>query len=315
MRVIPRLFAALALVALPWAANSQVYPTTTPVYTPAAVLPATTLSAAGTVVYQANSIGTLLMRITGTGTGIAGTVQIATERSGTPNWTDVAVASVGGVGGVQKAIIATGLYRVNVAGAAQVRFSLTAITGSVAVSFSGGTSNAIIEQTPIRRQTYSAIITGLSPAASATDFLTLAGSATKTVRLQRAACSGVSTAAATQAVQGLVRSTVDTAGTKTNPAGVPHDSNSPAATAVVAAYTANPTLGSIVGSGVRVANLVTASPASSLVTAPEMVMTFGTRQDEELTLRGAAQQFVLNANGASFAAGSSLSCTVQWTEE
>lgn len=317
MRLIRNLFVlvlALSLGLMP-PAFSQTYPTTNPTYLPAAILGATTLSAAGTVVYQVNGIGTVLVRVTGSGTGIAATMQVATERAGTLNWTTVSVQPLGSVGASRTAITATGLYRVTVPGASQIRFNLTAVTGSIAISMSGNPGLAVVQGEPLRRITYSAIITGLAPAASATDFLTLTGSATKTVRLQRVSCSGTSTAAATAVVQAVTRSTANSAGTATAPAGVPHDTLSPAASATVAAYTANPTLGTIVGSGIRTGNISTVTVASTAVPARPLEWNFGRDSAEEIVLRGIAQVFALNGNGASFSAGAALNCDLQWTEE
>ena len=318
MRAYPRVFlSACAAVFLgsPGMALAQPYPGQSPTYLPSAILPATTMTAPGNVVFQTNSTGTVIATITGSGTGIAGTFQIASERQGTPTWTSIGVQPMGGTGGLVKTITAIGRYKIAAQGAAQVQFNLTALTGSVTVDFSGGVSDSIIDVAPIRRQTYSAIITGLAPAAATTDFYTLTGSATKTVRVSYAGCSGVSTSAAIGIVQALTRSTANSAGTATNPAGSSHDPNDAAPTAVVAAYTANPTAGTQVGSGIRSGRLATSTAATPSMISPPLEWWFGQGMFEEVTLRGAAQVFALNGAGSTFAAGTALSCSLQWSEE
>ena len=160
--------------------------------------------------------------------------------------------------------------------------------------------------------TYSASIVTMTPASSATDFFTITGSATKVVYVRTIGCTGVSTSAAAIAVSATVRSTADTLGTSTAPVVVPLDSTFPAGTAVVAAYTANPTLGTSVGIA-NVGLMQTLAPASTGVNG----LFFNYLQkdgDQPIVLRGAAQQLALNAGAASFASGTALTCTVTWTE-
>lgn len=160
------------------------------------------------------------------------------------------------------------------------------------------------------RATYSAAIVGMTPASSATDLFTIAGAAGKVVRVTRIRCNGTSTALGNSLLQVVKRSAVDTAGTKTNPVAIPHDSADPAAAAVVAAYTANPTLGTSVGV-VRVGFIGTGT-ATAL--GSDFVQEFGPVSDKQAILRSAAEQLAVNANAASLAAGAALSCTVEWTE-
>ncbi len=160
------------------------------------------------------------------------------------------------------------------------------------------------------RATYSASIVGMTPAASATDLFTIAGVAGKVVRITRINCTGTSTALGSSLLQIVKRSAVDTDGTKTNPAAIPHDSSDAAAAAVVAAYTANPTLGTAVGV-LRVGFLGTGT-ATAL--GSEFTQDFGQISDKQAVLRSAAEQLAVNANAASLATGAAISCTVEWTE-
>src|SRR5258705_3594725 len=66
------------------------------------------------------------------------------------------------------------------------------------------------------RQTYSAGFIGLVPAASATDVICLAGSATKTVKLQNIRLSGTASTLVTLPVTLVRRVTVATGGTASN---------------------------------------------------------------------------------------------------
>lgn len=169
-----------------------------------------------------------------------------------------------------------------------------------------------VVSTPAKFATYSATITGLVPAASATDFFTIKGSATALVSVRQIGCTGTSTAAGSLPVSLILRSTANTTGTSTAPAGVPLDSNDPAATAVVAAYTVNPgALGTAIGT-IDNGLLATVVAASSGTNGLIFSQTDDTRKHPRL--RGVTQTLALNAGAASFTAGTSLSCKVQWTE-
>lgn len=183
-------------------------------------------------------------------------------------------------------------------------------TGAFAQSSSGITLTS-----PVTARTYSATITGLAPAASATDFLTVTGVANHIVRVTRAECSGTATAAGAATVVALVRSSADSGGTSTTLTAVPADSSDGAAGATVKSYTANPTAGTLVGN-VRADYLGLAANASAVAAAP-LVWDFGPRPATRLgvVLRGANQVFALNGNGASFPAGTALNCSVEWVEQ
>jgi hypothetical protein len=172
---------------------------------------------------------------------------------------------------------------------------------------------------PQQKQTYSAVVTGLTPAASATDFWTIAGSATKTVRVQHASCWGVATAATAQLVRGVLRSTANTGGTSAAPTIVEHDQNNNTPTATVLSYTANPTQGTLLG--VALAGYMTfgtlAAPAANITPFGWGIGESGSRAapQQEIVLRGTSQVFALNGNGASFPAGTAMTCRITWVEE
>jgi hypothetical protein len=150
------------------------------------------------------------------------------------------------------------------------------------------------------KASYAASVTGLVVAASATDIFTIIGSATKTVRITRLRISGIkTTAGAAVDIQLIKRSTADTGGTSTAPTIVPYDSANAAATAVVAAYTANPTLGTAVGTLIVDSIFVPLATASG--TAMDYI--FGNRPSQAIVLRGVAQQLAVNLNGVTVGGG------------
>lgn len=164
---------------------------------------------------------------------------------------------------------------------------------------------------PAQFRTYRAVILNLAPAASATDFFTIQGSATAAVLVRSIKCSGVSTANGSALVQVVKRSTLDTTGTSTTMTNVRLNANQPVATAVVKAYTVNPgVLGTAIGT-VDAGFLTTNTLATSTVSNGALVFDF---TNQNLFIDAATTQVALNANAQSFTAGAALSCTVEWAE-
>lgn len=165
---------------------------------------------------------------------------------------------------------------------------------------------------PAVSPTYHAAITGLVAASSATDVFTIYGSATKTIGIKRICVSGRATAAVNADVQLFFRTTANTSGTATNPTAVKSDSTDGAATATVAAYTANPTTGTGTVFDVRqvaLGNLTTGIQGQNAEcwvwhTIPGM---------KSPVLRGVAQGVAVNLNATSYS-GNLLDITVDWTE-
>ncbi len=133
------LVAGLLFAAVATQADAQTYPTTN-TYVPNANLAPQTLSAAGTVPFSLNGIGVVTARLTGTYTGLTGAFQVTTERTASPTWTTISALPVGATTGTKpiSAITTNGLYKLNVAGYAQLRFNATVLsTGSVVVAMNG----------------------------------------------------------------------------------------------------------------------------------------------------------------------------------
>ena len=171
---------------------------------------------------------------------------------------------------------------------------------------------AIVSVVDGQKTTYSASATNITVAATATDVFTITGSATKTIRIFKIRLSGVQTTSGLVSVLMLKRSTANTAGTPAASPAVPHDSNNAAATATVVSYTANPTIGTLVGNIRSDKFLVTTPTATS--TQPGLLYDFGNRPGQAIVLRGVNQVFALNLNGVTVTGGS-FSYAVEWTEE
>lgn len=162
---------------------------------------------------------------------------------------------------------------------------------------------------PAQLRTYRATILALAPASSATDFLTIGGKAN--IRIRFIKCNGISTAAATALVQVVKRSTADTTGTSTTLTNVRLNALQPVAGAVVKAYTVNPgALGTAIGS-VAAGYLTTNTLATSAFSNTGITFDF---TNQNMFLDAATTYLALNANAASFSAGTSLTCTVEWSE-
>ncbi len=160
--------------------------------------------------------------------------------------------------------------------------------------------------------TYSAAAIGFIPAAAATDIFTITGSATKTIKISLVRCS-ISTTAGSGIVMNatlLTRSTANTLGTSTTAANVPLDSTNAAATATVRSYTANPTLGTLVGA-VRAKRSFAGTAGSN---QDEAIWDFGNRNGQGLTLRGITQVASVNIQGVTIT-NPVADCNVEYTEE
>jgi hypothetical protein len=161
------------------------------------------------------------------------------------------------------------------------------------------------------KRTYSVGTGGFTPAATATDFFTIVGSATTTVRVTRISIWGFATSAITEEILLIIRTTADLTGTASQPTIAQHDQNDAAATAVANLYSVNPgTLGSS-GGVLRQSKLNCGATGA----AGQIVWDFGLRNAKAIVLRGVAQCLALNYNGAAVPSGMKLSIEVEFTEE
>jgi hypothetical protein len=160
------------------------------------------------------------------------------------------------------------------------------------------------------RKTYSASFT-VATAATATDIATIIGSASTVVRVTKIELTGLATTAVTTPILLIKRSAADTGGTSTTATAIPHDANDAAATAVVSAYTANPTgLGAAVGT-IRSTKMV--FPLTGVLDSV-IIWEFGIRNNKPIVLRGVAQNLAINLNSITVTGGS-VSGFIEWTED
>lgn len=168
--------------------------------------------------------------------------------------------------------------------------------------------------TPPLKASFMAAISGLTPAASATDILTITGKSGRMVTINQIQISGIATAATAIPISIVKRSTANTGGTSSPVAAVPVDSGTNTqAFASVAAYTANPSgLGTAVGS-VNAARMILSTPSASVGTAP-VVVNFERLYMRAPTLRDSTESLCINYGGAT-ASGNSIDISISWTEE
>ncbi len=147
-------------------------------------------------------------------------------------------------------------------------------------------------------------------------FFNIIGSATSTVTIKRIRVSGMTlTAVGYFTINVEKLSSASTGGTSTTPPLVPLDSNDVAAGAVVRAYTAAPTKGSLVGTVASYRSLWQATTAAAAGLAPEHIFNFGDMPETKgLRLRGTAQEVALTFPVVLASAGA-LAVDIEWTEE
>ena len=158
------------------------------------------------------------------------------------------------------------------------------------------------------RVTYRASSGSFTPAASATDIFTIVGVASKTIMITKIIFSATQTAGSTFNVSLIKRSTANTSGTATAMTAVPLDASDAAAGSTVQYYTANPTLGTTIGS-------VETEPifCSTTATQPEKYeFDFGLKS-KPIILNSASQALSLNFGGVTMTGGACF-VTIEWTE-
>lgn len=158
--------------------------------------------------------------------------------------------------------------------------------------------------------TFSAAIIGLAPAANTSDFFTITGSATKTIIVTKIRIGGTQTLTGAKDIYVLKRSTANAGGTSIIPTSVSHDSND-AASAVVRAYTANPTVGTLVG----VLRAIKMSITAPGTVGDDIEISFSHEFAKGIVLRGTSQVMSLHGNGVSFAGGANLDISIEWVEQ
>lgn len=162
--------------------------------------------------------------------------------------------------------------------------------------------------------TYRAGIKGLSLHATPNGVFTMIGSASKLVVINRIRVSGAAVTASQDIPYDLKKcSTAPSGGTSTTLTDVPLDSLDAAASAVLKAYTVDPTLGTlvgIVGTGVIPCALATAADQ------PQDIDVFAvTGFGKGLRLNSATESIALDLLGVTLANATTLNIEVEWTEQ
>lgn len=157
--------------------------------------------------------------------------------------------------------------------------------------------------------TYAASVINLVTGTLATDVFTITGSGTKTVYVMKMSVSGLAVTGGNFTVDYLKRSTANTGGTSTTPTVVPLDSTFAAGTAVVKAYTVNPTLGTLVGA-VR-SNRVFVSGGAT--TASQDDIDIWGELASPVVLRGTSESLCVNLNGVTINSPT-MNIWVEWVE-
>ena len=148
-------------------------------------------------------------------------------------------------------------------------------------------------------------------AATPTDVFTITGSATKTIMIRHISVDGTQTTNFNRSVLLIKRSTANSAGTSTTLTNVPFDSTSAAATATVRAYTANPTLGTTVGT---IHSEKVFIPAATALGNDWRFESPTDLEVQSVTLRGTSEVLSVNFNSVT-SAGNSMNFDIVWTEE
>lgn len=177
-----------------------------------------------------------------------------------------------------------------------------------------------VESAIVKQLTYSAVSIGLVPAASATDIFCISGSTTKNISIKRISISGTAGTLVTAPFTLLRRASLDTGGTAAVTTALPvastNFSTDPAATAVLTAYTANPTIVDASPQYFRTATL-SLNTTAALVASPRLVWEFGeavsTFSRALDILKNTSQQVCINLNAVSVTSGL-INIDITWVE-
>lgn len=167
--------------------------------------------------------------------------------------------------------------------------------------------------TPSIMPCYMAASGAFTPPATPTDMFYMVGNSTRWIRVHKICFSATQTTAGTNAFYLKKYSTAHSGGTRTFMTPVPLDSQNLSSVAGAYYYTANPTLGTLVGS-MDIQRVLTPA-VTSLIKNPIIVWDFVKDGLQPPTLRSASEGISINFNGAALPAGLSVAVTVYWSEE
>lgn len=131
------MFCIAALSAVALSASAQSYPYQNPTYIPGATLAPVTISAPGSVLFSSNGLATLTVRVSGTCTALAATLQASNDGT---NYTPINLYPVATGTSAPTAVAtvgAAGFWKANVAGYTSVKLVASALTATCTVAMSG----------------------------------------------------------------------------------------------------------------------------------------------------------------------------------
>jgi hypothetical protein len=158
--------------------------------------------------------------------------------------------------------------------------------------------------------TYSATFNGAVTATTPTDVFTITGVANKKIKIKYIYIDGEQTTSATIRANVIRRSSANTGGSSTTLTSVAYDQTSGASSAVVRAYTTNPTLGTTVGT--VSSKLLRINTAGSTPTPVEFFNENTLIGDN--TLNSASEVLSVNL-GSTTITGDTMTFTIVWTEQ
>lgn len=179
-------------------------------------------------------------------------------------------------------------------------------TGNVVVGTNASAQAVGVEGV---RATYSYASITNTPAATPTDIWTLRPTGSLIARISRIEIGGQAGTAGVLPIRIGLRSTVNSSGTSTAPTPVAHNPLDAASSCTLALYTANPTLGTLVGyfrNSQVFLNVATAA-------ADRLVWDFGIRNEKAIVVP-VGYTFFINGNGAAVPTSGTLDISVTWEE-
>lgn len=163
------------------------------------------------------------------------------------------------------------------------------------------------------KATYSCVIADFTPAATATDMVTLVGAPGKIITVTRITIEGDATGSSTNDVYLYKRTALDTGGTATQPGIAKHDSSDPSPSGVVNQYSANPS-GLGAGTLIRADHISVPATTGAIPIFPA-VWEFGRGMAKGIKLLSGTESLAISWNGNAVPAGLSLYINIEWTEQ
>lgn len=149
------------------------------------------------------------------------------------------------------------------------------------------------------------------PLAAVTDIFSIAGSASKTIKVTKVGFSGIQTTSSTVDILLIKRSTASSTDGATSAVKVSMDSSNPSPTAQVYSREVSPTTLGTVAGVLRSAKVDVSAGAAAV---DFIVFDFSSNPAQSVTLRGVGENLNINTNGA-FLPGGKFNMYVEWMEE